>query len=458
MSREACGENVFVVAVDRDALIRFPGAVAEEIDFDLDGGGFVCFEVEHFVLEAGHEEGVAGLARFDGGTTPRAAPAGGFAPLPKVVGFAEPDASLRLSDIKVVVLIGRGSVAAEGEEATKTGEVWNDTEVIADGFDPPDGVFKGDGLEFIHQAMHVHEEVFGFHFADAHPFGLPGLVVDVAALGEAVFLPLALHEGREKNRAFVPAGGEDDIAHVLAAHTFDVGFVAEDAPLSAVELGKAGIFFAESVVAIVRNDDAVLAGIAAFEMGHPGEGEGLGQILDETGLERVYVELEEFTFHAKHVDEVGGVFEVTHGGGETHVFEVFDESPFAASVDGIRTDESLIALFVDEAVGVGAVMNVDEFAFEIFSDAVEAEAGAGSLFVGIVGDCPEGIGPGEKCADATFRAGGTGISLDPDVGQVAGLRLCHYEGSGEEAREKLLAVGLHSLPNYFRVGGEKPGC
>ncbi len=62
--------------------------------------------MEEFGAEAGHEEGGGGGVGGNGGITPGAGPAGGFAPSPEVVGFAEPEAGLGLADVAVVVVVG----------------------------------------------------------------------------------------------------------------------------------------------------------------------------------------------------------------------------------------------------------------------------------------------------------------------------------------------------------------
>ncbi len=143
MSGESLGEDVFSVSIYREAFIAFPGSIAQEIDFDVYRCRFVGFDVEHFVLEAGHQERLAWLTGFDRSPAPRTTPASGLAPLPKVVGLAKPDARLRLTGVAVVVGIGRGGVAAEREETTEGGEIRDDAQVAADGFDAPDCIFKG---------------------------------------------------------------------------------------------------------------------------------------------------------------------------------------------------------------------------------------------------------------------------------------------------------------------------
>ncbi len=222
--------------------------------------------------------------------------------------------------------------------------------------------------------MDVHEEVFCFDFADTHPLGLPGLIVHVPALGETIALPFAFNERREEDGTFVPSSSEDNVAHVFAAHAFHVWFGAQDLPFSAVELGEARILFAKVVIAVVGNDDAALAGVTALEVRTAWEGESFCQVFDERGLESVDVEFEEFSFHAEHVNTIGGVFEVGESSGEPDVFQIFDKAPLASHVDGVGADDCLVTLLVNEAVGVGAIVDVDQFCFQVFVNAIKAKA------------------------------------------------------------------------------------
>ena len=153
------------------------------------------------------------------------------------------------------------------EQAAEGAVVGDDAQVLADGLHAPDVILEGDGLEFVEHALDVHEVMLGLHFADAHPFGLPRLAERLAGFGQAEALPFAFHQRPEQDRGFVPAGGEQDVAHVLARGHVHVGLARKAVPTFAVEFEKAGLVVAVLVEAVVGHHDAILRREAAFEVG-----------------------------------------------------------------------------------------------------------------------------------------------------------------------------------------------
>lgn len=102
--------------------------------------------------------------------------------------------------------------------------------------------------------------------------------------------------------------------------------------------------------------------------------------------------------------------------------EVLDGADGAGGTDGEGSDEALVGLFMNEAIGMGAIVPFDPAHFQVFVDPVEPKIGAGTGGVGVVGNGPEGIGSGHQGADAGFRAGRGGIGGDADIGEGLGLK------------------------------------
>src|SRR3954447_20749298 len=138
--------------------------------------------------------------------------------------------------------------------------------MLADRLEAPDMILEGNGLEFVEHALNVHEVMFGFHFADTHPLGLPCLAEGLAGLGEAETLPLAFYQRPEQDRRLVPPGGEEDRAHVLPGSDIHVRLARETVPVLAVEFEEARLVIAILVEAVVGDHDAVLRREAALEM------------------------------------------------------------------------------------------------------------------------------------------------------------------------------------------------
>ena len=177
------------------------------------------------------------------------------------------------------------------------------------------------------------------------------------------------------------------------------------------------------VVAVVGDDDAAMRGVGVLEVRAAAfaHGEFLFEVGEHAHLEGVDVDLGELALHADHVDLVGGVGQVTAGGGDADVHERGDRADVAVDVDRVGPDEELVALPVDHAVGIGADDRLGMLR-EVHAvvDAEEAGSGAGALLVRHVGDEPEAVGPGHEAADAGLGAGGEVSGLDGQVRHDAG--------------------------------------
>ena len=68
--------------------------------------------------------------------------------------------------------------------------------------------------------------------------------------------------------------------------------------------------------------------------------------------------------------------------------ELLNKPVIALHVDRVRTDEGLIALLVNEPVGVCSVVLVNCLRAQTVIDAEQAQAGASTAGMAVVGDCP----------------------------------------------------------------------
>ena len=439
MGAESGWENVTRVAfrAGADALVGFPVAHSHKIDLDAKDGGLVGTDVQHLLIEGGHQVRVGRVVLANVGVPPGTAPAGGLAPTPQVVGLAEPDPGLRLAGHGVVVAVGRGLVTADSEQAAERAIVGNGAQVLADGLDAPHMVQESDGLEFVEHALYVHQVMLGFHLTDAHPLGLPRLAESLAGFGQAEALPLAFHERPEQHRRLVPTGGEENRTHVLARGHVHVRLAGEAIPGLAVEFEKARLVVAILVEAVIGHDDTILRGEGALEMGAGGQFHFLHQVEQGARFEVVDIHLAEDTLHGLEVDAVGGIGQVAHGGSDAVLVELGDVFPVAPAIDGIRADEALVRFAVDQAVGVRAVVHVDAFGLERLVNPVEAKPVAGALHMAVVGDRPQRVRPGHEGADAGLGALGKRVGLEADIGLRGRERLgqCHA-GTADQGRKQ----------------------
>lgn len=317
--------------------------------------------MEHFAAEVSKEKWIGGLTGGDLIVAPGTAPTLGLAPTPEVVALAEPDAALRLTVDCVVIPVGRSLVAAEGEQAAEATVVRNRAQVLTDWLYAPDMVFECDRLQLVEHALDIHHEVFGLYLADTHPLRLPGLFEGVRGFGKPIALPLSFDKRGEQDRFFVPAVGEHDVAHVLTRGDVHVRLVGDAAPRrSSVPLEEACLRVSIMEEAIIRDDDSALRGVAAFKMRLLIDAHVFGEVEEQPWLEVAHVHLVEQAFHRLKVDPILGIGEVRHGRGEPLVNEAFDLSPFAGGVDDVGADDALIGVMVDEAIGVDAIVDVDE--------------------------------------------------------------------------------------------------
>ena len=86
------------------------------------------------------------------------------------------------------------------------------------------------------------------------------------ALGRRKRCHLPFTSAQNSTRGFVPAGGEQDAAHVLARGHVHVRLAGKAVPTLAVELEEAGLVLAVFVEAVVGHHDAILRGEAALEV------------------------------------------------------------------------------------------------------------------------------------------------------------------------------------------------
>ena len=274
------------------------------------------------------------------------------------------------------------------------------------------------------------------------------MVEGLAGLGQAVAAPLALDQRPKQRRGLVPAGGEDDVAHVLAPGALHMRLAADGVPRLAVPLEQAGALFAVFIEAVVGHHHPLLAGEAALEMGALGDLGLLDNVGEQRGLQCAHVQIEEQPFHGEHIDAVCGVGQMAHGGGEAVVLQRLDEAKVALGINGVGADEGLAGLAVEQAVGVGAVAHVHALDLQALVDAVEAQSGAGLVCVGVVGDRPERVGPGHQRPDARLRARRPRVGFHAHVGKPGQVALCSRQrrpGQGGDGASPADVHGMHLL-------------
>jgi hypothetical protein len=124
---------------------------------------------------------------------------------------------------------------------------------------------------------------------------------------------------------------------------------------------------------------------------------------------------------------------MAHRRSEAMIVELWYVLPIAFGVDDVGANETLTGLAMDEAIGVGAVVDVDALGAERVINAVETEAVARAFHMAVVGAGPEGIGPGHQGSDSAFCPARRGFGFESD-GLSSGDGLT--EGRSSEQRRK----------------------
>ena len=124
-------------------------------------------------------------------------------------------------------------------------EIGHDAQVRRNGPDAPDAAIINKRGQLIEHPVEIHEIAFGLGFADAHPFGVPGVVERVAGLGKQVTGPRAVVQHAQNGRGLAPARGKQRVAvplaggGVLLAGDLDKGVALDYAPPGAVPFAEA---------------------------------------------------------------------------------------------------------------------------------------------------------------------------------------------------------------------------
>src|SRR4051812_22717650 len=113
--------------------------------------------------------------------------------------------------------------------------------MLANGFNAPNVIQERDWLKLVEHSLNIDEVVFGLHFADTHPLGLPSLAKCLTGFGKAETLPLAFDQSPEEHAGLVPSRGEHHAAHVLPCRDVHVRLAGKAVPVLAVELEKPGL-------------------------------------------------------------------------------------------------------------------------------------------------------------------------------------------------------------------------
>jgi hypothetical protein len=398
-------------------------------------------QVQHPLSVAVKEERNRRLFSGDGVVHPPAAKAGRLALGMQVVPRREPKIRIRLAhDVHVAaqaesgmeVRLGR-VVAGEHDAPVMAGEIARDFQVRTDGPQPGSIVGAEANGKVEPAAVLVGQQLRRLtargrdDLADARPLGVPAVlpVVRVVGLGQPELVPRAAVQQHEHQRPLVPAHRPQrafvrrramDAAR--AGHLGELA-AADQSPLVAVPLGQcAGVFgtgprgidlvlerlepvdASGGVFAVVSDDEAPLRGVRA--LGVPAGHRAAEQ---QFRIKRLHVHLVQQPFHVEVQHLLFRLGQMPRRGGVPAEHDVVRDRPdVALGIDGIGSDEQLVRLAVDHAVGRRAAdaLGADRHV-QVRVDLVELVVAAAG-HVRRVGDQPQPVRPRHDRPDAAFAA------------------------------------------------------
>ncbi len=193
-----------------DFLISLPASIPQEVDFDDEAHFLVCFmrNMQHLMLESGHQIRIGRLVRANLVFPPGAAPSLWLAELPQIVRLAKPQVRLRLSSKQIRIENRRHLIARQHKQASPGTKIRNHAQMRAYRPDTPYFAAVRRMRQLIEESVEVHEQALGLHLPDSRPFREPHMVHCLCPFRQPIFQPFSMSKHAQNGRGFVKAGGE----------------------------------------------------------------------------------------------------------------------------------------------------------------------------------------------------------------------------------------------------------